>query len=176
MRNHGAEISEEQRHNGPSPYFLPDFKELGFNYRMTDLQGAIGVVQLSKLDMFIRERNQGAKIYDRYLSELDWIATPSRPANGIHAWQAYVVRIIGKDAKLRRNKLMENLEIQNISTRPGTHAIHSLDYYADLLKLTDQDLPGSAKSRDTSMALPLHNQMNEQDYLRVVKAVKESEL
>jgi dTDP-4-amino-4,6-dideoxygalactose transaminase len=174
MRNHGAEISEEQRHNGPQPYFLPDFKELGFNYRMTDLQGAIGVVQLAKLDEFIEERDQGAKIYDSYLSELDWISTPFRPTDGVHAWQAYVVRIVGKDAKLRRNNLMENLETENISTRPGTHAIHSLDYYAKLLKLTDQDLPGSATSRDTSMALPLHNQMNEEDYLRVVKAVKES--
>ena len=47
LRNHGAEISEEQRHKGPRPYLLPEFNLLGFNYRMTDLQGAVGLVQLS---------------------------------------------------------------------------------------------------------------------------------
>jgi dTDP-4-amino-4,6-dideoxygalactose transaminase len=50
MRNHGAEISEEERHSGPAPYLLPEFNTLGFNYRMTDLQGAIGVEQLKKLE------------------------------------------------------------------------------------------------------------------------------
>ena len=53
LRNHGASLSEEQRHVGPRPYSLPDFNLLGFNYRMTDLQGAVGLVQLSKLDRYI---------------------------------------------------------------------------------------------------------------------------
>ena len=56
LRNHGATISEEQRHHGPQPYLLPEFNLLGFNYRMTDLQGAVGLVQLRKLDRFIEER------------------------------------------------------------------------------------------------------------------------
>ncbi len=49
LRNHGASISEEQRHHGPKPYILPDFNLLGYNYRMTDLQGAVGVVQIKKI-------------------------------------------------------------------------------------------------------------------------------
>ncbi len=60
LRNHGASISEEERHSGPRPYLLPDFDVMGFNYRMTDLQGALGLVQLSKLDRFIDERAAGA--------------------------------------------------------------------------------------------------------------------
>ena len=58
LRNHGASISEEQRHRGPRPYLLPEFNLLGFNYRMTDLQGAVGSVQLRKLDQFIEERHR----------------------------------------------------------------------------------------------------------------------
>ncbi|MFO7761100.1 MAG: DegT/DnrJ/EryC1/StrS family aminotransferase, partial [Desulfobia sp.] len=50
MRNHGASVSEEQRHHGPKPYILPEFNLLGYNYRMTDLQGAVGLAQLRKLD------------------------------------------------------------------------------------------------------------------------------
>jgi len=53
LRNHGASISEEQRHKGPKPYILPEFDMVGYNYRMTDLQGALGVVQLKKLNKFI---------------------------------------------------------------------------------------------------------------------------
>ncbi len=56
LRNHGASISEEQRHHGAKPYILPAFDIVGYNYRMTDLQGALGIVQLSKLDQFIDER------------------------------------------------------------------------------------------------------------------------
>jgi perosamine synthetase len=65
LRNHGASISEEQRHHGPKPYILPDFNVLGYNYRMTDLQGAIGEVQLKKLDTFIEERAHWAAYYTR---------------------------------------------------------------------------------------------------------------
>jgi dTDP-4-amino-4,6-dideoxygalactose transaminase len=61
LRNHGASLSEEERHNGSRPYLLPEFDLLGYNYRMTDLQGAVGLAQLAKLDRFIAERRQGAR-------------------------------------------------------------------------------------------------------------------
>ncbi len=63
LRNHGASISEEQRHSGPQPWILPAFDELGFNYRMTDLQASVGLVQLEKLDRFIEVRKSWAKWY-----------------------------------------------------------------------------------------------------------------
>src|SRR5262245_24409381 len=63
LRNHGASASEEARHHGPKPYLLADFNVLGFNYRMSDLQGAVGAVQLTKLDRFIDERNHWASRY-----------------------------------------------------------------------------------------------------------------
>jgi dTDP-4-amino-4,6-dideoxygalactose transaminase len=69
LRNHGASISEEQRHHGAQPYLLPEFNALGFNYRMTDLQGAVGVVQLRKLDGFIAERQRWASFYEQELAD-----------------------------------------------------------------------------------------------------------
>ena len=65
LRNHGASISEEQRHQGARPYLLPEFNLLGYNYRMTDLQGAVGRVQLAKLDAFIDERARWARLVPR---------------------------------------------------------------------------------------------------------------
>ena len=73
LRNHGASVSEEERHNGLKPYILPDFNVCGYNYRMTDLQGAIGLVQLSKLDFFIAERKKWAAYYHRGLSSIEWL-------------------------------------------------------------------------------------------------------
>ncbi|MBT3715391.1 MAG: DegT/DnrJ/EryC1/StrS family aminotransferase, partial [Deltaproteobacteria bacterium] len=84
MRNHGATISEEQRHHGPKPYILPDFNLLGFNYRMTDLQGSIGLVQLEKLDLFINERAQWASWYRDQLSGIKWLRLPQERKNGRH--------------------------------------------------------------------------------------------
>src|SRR3546814_8866888 len=70
MRNHGASIAEEQRHAGAKPYLLPDFNLLGFNYRMTDLQGALGLVQLQKLERFISERSIAAGWYRDMLGDI----------------------------------------------------------------------------------------------------------
>lgn len=70
LRNHGASVSEEQRHHGPQPYILPDFNLLGFNYRMSDLQGAVGCVQLGRLDGFIAERERWCAYYDAALADL----------------------------------------------------------------------------------------------------------
>ncbi|KAK78961.1 DegT/DnrJ/EryC1/StrS family aminotransferase, partial [Bordetella bronchiseptica] len=76
MRNHGASISEEQRHHGPRPWILADFDLLGYNYRMTDLQGAVGQVQLAKLDGFIDERARWAQFYREQLGDLKWLRLP----------------------------------------------------------------------------------------------------
>ena len=172
LRSHGAEISEEQRHYGDRPYLLPDFNLLGFNYRMTDLQAAVGIVQLAKLDGFLRARQAAADLYRRELQSIDQLQMPSAPENGRHAWQAFVVRLLGKGGPAKRSEVMAELEARGIATRPGTHAIHSLGYYSSTLSCTDGDLPGAALCRDTTLAIPLHNAMDEHDYARVVDAVK----
>jgi perosamine synthetase len=174
LRNHGAEISEEERHHGPQPYILPEFNLLGFNYRMTDIQGAIGLVQLSKLKTFIKQREEFAQIYDSELKNQQWLNLPARPTAGQHAWQSYVIRINGANAGTKRNKLMEHMEKNDIATRPGTHAIHSLGYYQNLLQLSDNDFPGSALCRDATIALPLHNKMMESDLERIIQTLKSS--
>ena len=97
-RNHGASISEEERHHGPQPYRLPAFDVLGFNYRMTDLQGAVGLVQLGKLDRFIDERAKWAAYYRRELSDLAWLRLPGESHYGRHAWQAFVTYVDPKTA------------------------------------------------------------------------------
>jgi dTDP-4-amino-4,6-dideoxygalactose transaminase len=172
MRNHGAEISEEERHKGASPYRLPEFNLLGFNYRMTDLQGAIGVEQLKKLDRFIGERDEQATYYHKNLSEISWLSLPSKPLNGIHAWQAYVMRVDHPGGTQFRNRIMENLEKEGIATRPGTHAIHLLSFYAQKFEIKQSDFPNSKIADETTMAIPLHNRLSRDDQDRVIRALK----
>ena len=172
MRNHGAEVSEEERHKGAAPYLLPEFNLLGFNYRMTDLQGAIGVEQLKKLEGFIRERDEQASYYQNQLSDVDWLSLPQKPVNGVHAWQAFVTRVIHSDGAKFRNEVMEILEKDGIATRPGTHAIHLLGFYADTYGFRPQDFPNSLLANETTMAIPLHNQLTRDDQDRVINALK----
>ncbi|MFQ5468987.1 MAG: DegT/DnrJ/EryC1/StrS family aminotransferase [Gammaproteobacteria bacterium] len=172
MRNHGATISEEQRHHGNKPYILPDFNLLGFNYRMTDLQGAVGLVQLSKLDFFIKERAKWAKWYRNELSTIEWLELPEEPVNGCHAWQAFVTYVNPEKAPNSRNMIMELLQEKGISTRPGTHAVHMLDLYKKRFNYSPDDYPISRDCNNNTMAIPLHNRMTEKEYTYVTEVIK----
>lgn len=172
LRNHGAAISEEQRHRGPRPYLLPEFNLLGFNYRMTDLQGAVGLVQLGKLDQFVGERQKWAEYYRDKLADIPWLRLPQIPSAGTHAWQAYVTYVDPAKAPMPRNDIMERLQAHGISTRPGTHAVHMLGYYRDRFHIAADDYPGARDCDRHSMAIPLHNRMSPEDYAYVVDALR----
>lgn len=173
MRNHGATLSEEQRHHGPKPYILPDFNLLGFNYRMTDLQGAVGLVQLPKLNGFIQERAKWAEFYRQELSDIEWLRLPQEPENGRHGWQSFVTYVDPDKAPMPRNDIMEFLQDKGVSTRPGTHAVHMLGLYREKYGLIAEDYPGARDCNDHTMAIPLHNRMSEDDYKYVVNAIRQ---
>jgi len=175
LRNHGASMSEEQRHAGPRPYLLPEFNLLGFNYRMTDLQGAVGTVQLRKLDRFVIERQRWAEFYRDGLAGVPWLRTPQFPVSGSHAWQAFVTYVDPEKAPASRNTIMERLQQRGIATRPGTHAVHMLGYYRTRLGLKADDLPASRDCDVNTMAIPLHNRMTAEDYAYVVDSIRSIE-
>jgi len=172
LRNHGASVSEELRHTHLHPFILPDFDLLGFNYRMTDLQAAVGLVQLSKLDRYIEERQKWAEFYTKELSEIDWLHTPTVPKNHKHGWQSYVCLIDEKKAPMSRNRIMEVLQSKGISTRPGTHAVHMLGLYRKNFGFKQDDFPVARDCDRYSLAIPLHNRMTEEDFHYVIRAIK----
>lgn len=172
LRNHGASISEEQRHHGSRPYILPDFNMLGFNYRMTDLQAAVGVVQIKKLDTFIEEREKWAAWYSEQLKSISWLRTPQFGSEYKHGWQSFVTFVDESKAPYSRNEIMEKLQENGISTRPGTHAVHMLNFYSRKYNLLPSDYPGAQAANDFSMAIPLHNRMVVEDYHYVLEVLK----
>lgn len=172
LRNHGASISEEQRHHGAKPYMLPDFNALGYNYRMTDLQGAVGVVQIKKLDQFINEREKWANFYTKELNSIPWLRTPKHGADYKHGWQSFVTFVDESKSPASRNEIMELLQQQGISTRPGTHAVHMLNFYKEKFNIQPSDYPGAQAANDYSMSIPLHNRMVAEDFDYVVSVIK----
>jgi len=172
LRNHGASVSEEARHRGPKPYLLADYDEVGFNYRMTDVQGAIGLAQLRKLDGFIEERQRWAAFYERELGAVSWLRTPKAPEGYGHCWQSYVLYVDEERAGRTRNQIMEALEERGIATRPGTHAVHMLGVYRRRFGLAPQDFPHARDCDLHSMSIPLHNRMAPADFEYVVQALR----
>ncbi len=172
LRNHGASISEEQRHKGPKPYILPEFEMVGYNYRMTDLQGAVGNVQLEKLDAFIDYRNQWAQYYEQSFASIPWIRTPKTPGGYRHGWQSYVLFIDETQSPISRNEIMEYLQDKGIATRPGTHAVHMLHFYKNQFGISPDDFPNARKADQQSMSIPLHNLMTADDFEYVVSCIQ----
>src|SRR5262249_32636855 len=84
LRDHGASKSDLQRHLGARSWVLPDFDHVGFNYRMTDFQGALGVVQLGRLESILAARTRLAKRYDEALAKLGWLRPPVVPSGSAH--------------------------------------------------------------------------------------------
>jgi dTDP-4-amino-4,6-dideoxygalactose transaminase len=172
-RNHGASVSEESRHAGPKPYELPEFTVFGFNYRLTDIQAAVAVIQLAKLDKFIAERRVLARRFDERLRELDWIMPPARPQAYDHGLQSYVVLINERAAPRSRNDILAHLQASGIAGRPGTHSVVGLAAYRKRYATDPAQYPVATRVEAQSIALPLHNHMNAGDVDRVVSALAE---
>jgi dTDP-4-amino-4,6-dideoxygalactose transaminase len=161
LRNHGA--STDQRSNlGISMNLqMPEFNDLGFNYRMTDIQAAIGRVQLAKLSDFIVERHKLVRIYQERLSEVEGLVLPALGEDLHHSLQSFVLMLSGDGT--RRDSLSRFLEVNGISTRPGTHAVHTLGYFQKVFGYKNEDLPGAFECSRNSLAIPLHNSLEVSD-------------
>ncbi len=172
LRNHGASVSEEARHHGPRPHILPEFELMGFNYRMTDLQGAVALVQLGKLEQYIAERNEWAQYYIENLKDVEWLTLPDISSDYKHGWQSFVTLVDENKAPFERNIIMDKLKEKGIATRPGTHAVHMLKFYREKYNIQAEDFPEAKRANNYSMAIPLHNRMVKEDFDYIIEAIK----
>lgn len=162
LRNHGASPNQDPQARN-KPWSMANFNAVGFNYRMSDIQGAVGVAQMAKLDGLIAERRRNAAAYARRLGGIDALALPPSPGDAPgHTYQSFVVRL-REGGRERRNRVMEMLQSADIETRPGTHAVHMLGYYAGKYGLRPEQCPVAAACDGDAMALPLFPGMTEDD-------------
>jgi dTDP-4-amino-4,6-dideoxygalactose transaminase len=173
LRNHGASPPPPGDPTVGKPYGMGPFNTLGYNLRLSDIQAAVGVVQMKKLDTLLAERRRLAERYTKLLQGMEELVLPPLPGKCGHTYQSYVIRVV-KGGRPKRNAIMESLAARNIQTRPGTHAVHRLGYYANKYRLRPEAFPVAAASEDTTITLPIFPGMNEQDQDFVVTSLKEA--
>jgi perosamine synthetase len=163
LRQHAMSLSDVVRHNSKQ-ISSETYDEVGFNFRMTDMQAAIGITQLGRLSDFLERRRHLAVRYTEALRQLPWLQTPVAPGNSRHNYQSYMVRLTGNFAT-KRDAIMQELLEKKISTRRAIMAIHrELPYRSERW---EHSLPQTELATDTGLILPLFHQMteSEQDYI-----------
>ena len=173
LRNHGASGHPDFANGTAPPYLMGRFDHLGYNLRLSDVQAAIGVAQMQKLDTLLVERQSRAQRYLELLADIDEIALPHSAPQCGHTYQSFVIRIV-QGGRPRRNAVMEFLDQSSIQTRPGTHAVHRLGYYARKYNIQPADFPNASLAEDTSITLPLFPGMTDDQQDRVVAALRHS--
>jgi perosamine synthetase len=172
QRNHGATGLPDPSLEAHGPWTMATFNNLGFNLRLSDIQAAVGVAQMSKLDRLLAERRRLGRRYSDLLAGVNSIAKPVGGDVEGHAYQSYVIRIL-EGGRKHRNEVMAALAERQIQTRPGTHAVHRLGYYATKYGLRPDAFPNAVIAEDTTITLPIFPGMTDDDQQRVIEIVRE---
>jgi dTDP-4-amino-4,6-dideoxygalactose transaminase len=145
----------------------------GFKYNMMDLQAAIGIHQLAKLDAFIAKRSEIARFYNTAFSDVEEVITPGLvPWEHRHAWHLYTPLIRIEKLTINRDRFMEELKKENIGTGLHFKAIHHHPYYRRTLNIAPGELANADYASDRILSLPLFPRMTMDDARDVVEAVK----
>ncbi|MDB5540179.1 MAG: hypothetical protein JWQ89_1906 [Devosia sp.] len=167
-RQHGMSVPDTVRHGARSVIFESYFS-LGYNYRMTDIQAAVGREQLKRLDDIVAARRRIATLYREYLGGIPDLGLPVEPSWTRSNWQSYCVML---PHRLDQRTLMQELLDAGISTRRGVMNAHrEPTYVAPGTARIGTRLRNSEIAQDHAMMLPLYAQMGEEDVVRVAAAI-----
>lgn len=167
LRQHGMSVNPLMRHQAGRLIF-EDHLELAYNYRMTDIQAAVGIKQLEKLDMIIEERRKLAYQYHEAFASLSCVRIPREKQGYFSNYQSYSL-YIRPEAPISRNELMEKLLERGISTRRGVMTTHRETAYRQ--EYRDINLPVSEDLSDRSIILPLYVPMKKEDITYIIDQV-----
>jgi perosamine synthetase len=165
-RQHGMSVADTVRH-GSQQVIFEDYLLVGFNYRMTDFQAAVGRKQLERLPDLVARRRFLANCYKKLLSDVEGLGLPVEPDWARSNWQSYCVRL---PERLNQKAVMQALLDQGIATRRGVMCSHrEAPYSGDTQR---HDLRLSEDVQDHSILLPMYAQMREDDLVRITDALK----
>ena len=164
LRQHGMSINDRVRHES-SKIIFEDHLEIGYNFRMTDIQASVGIKQLEKLDWIIEERRKIAKQYHEAFKDIQCIQLPIEADGFFSNYQSYSIYL--KDNRpLRRNDLMQKMLDSGISTRRGIMTIHRETAYK--MECISNKLPISEEVSDNSILIPLYVPMEPEDVEKII--------
>ena len=152
LRNHGMRPSNGVNH----------FEMAGFNYRMTDFQGALGVAQMKRLEDILAKRSKLAAAYHLALEHTPRITLPDSVEGSRHIWQSYVVLL---DSSISRDEVMRRLREEEIETTIGTYAVSIQPHFAG----SSPPHPNACTAYEQSLALPLHSRLSQAELTYIVE-------
>lgn len=153
--------------------WLYDVDAPGFKYNMTDLQSAIGIHQLRKLETFIENRTQRAKLYNQLLGDIDEVECPADSPDGRHAWHLYQLRLNLAMLKINRDQFIDELKARGIGVSVHFIPIPMLSFYKRWASLPEQHCPRALALYQRIISLPLHPGLSEAEIERVTDSVKD---
>jgi dTDP-4-amino-4,6-dideoxygalactose transaminase len=168
LRQHAMSIPDTVRHGSKTVVF-EEYPVVGFNYRMTDIQAAVGRVQLGRLPDLLPRRVALAKAYTDAIRDIPGLHPPHVPECARPNYQSYAVRVTAR-YPLKRDELMQALLDRGISTRRGIMNSHQEPAYADAAK---HDLPHSEVARDTVILLPLHHALSDDEQAYIINQLRD---
>ncbi|WP_018479259.1 DegT/DnrJ/EryC1/StrS family aminotransferase [Pontibacter roseus] len=164
LRQHGMSVNDRVRHEA-SKVIFEDHVELGYNYRMTDIQAAVGIKQLEKLDWIVEERRKIAAAYNQAFKGIASIRLPEEKEGYFSNFQSYSIYLKGT-APVDRNTLMQHLLDKGIATRRGIMNTHREIAYKNYMPRVS--LPVSEDLQENSIMLPLYVPMKAEDIVHVI--------
>jgi len=168
LRQHAMSVSDRERHSA-SKIIFEDHVELGYNYRMTDIQAAMGIKQLEKLEMIIEERRKIAMKYIDALRDINCIRLPIEKQSYFSNYQSFSI-FLKENCKISRNELMQQLFNMEISSRRGIMTSHRETAYKDIVN--NISLPVTENLCDNSIIIPLYFPMLDVDIDKVISNLK----
>ncbi len=169
LRATGASISDLERHKAKG-VLVQQYEGIGYNYRLTDIQAAIGLVQMRKIDEMLEQRILQAHRYDEALTTVDEIETPFIPEWASHTYTSYLIRF-KTNTKINRDVILQAMAERGISCRIGIQPLHWEPFY--LKQFGKMHLPNTEEAAKTTMFLPIFPGLREEQQERVVIALKD---
>lgn len=172
LRSHGVTKDEGVLTKNPGPWYY-EMQSLGFNYRMTDMQAALGVSQLNKLDFFKKRRREVIAMYNKAFADMRYLKTPYEPENVCSCFHLYVTQIDFESLGKSRVQVMQELRDKGIGTQVHYIPVPTQPYYKNNFGYKDGDYPVAEKYYEQELSLPLYPGLSDDDVDTVIKAVKE---
>jgi len=161
LRQHGMSVNDQQRHQSQQVVF-EEYVEVGFNYRLTDIQAAIGRCQLARLPQMVVRRRELAELYRAKLGQIDGLTVPADRTDTRTNWQSYCVML---PDGIDQRQVMQAMLDDGIATRRGVMNAHREPAYSHGEEATGVrfPLPVSEKAQDRGLILPMFDEMTEQE-------------
>jgi perosamine synthetase len=171
VRSHGASVSDLERHKARGAIYAA-YPEVGYNYRMTDIQAAVGVEQMKKLPWILARKQEIGRWYDEHLAAVEEVKVPFVPDYAVHSYQSYLITLKPHlSDRIDRDALLRQMAARGISCRHGIAPMHWEPYYRQLYGALY--LPITEEVSRTTMFLPIYPSMTETELKYVVDNLKD---